>query len=52
MFPRHGLRGFAVSSSDTDTEEKTTLLQTPLHAFHEQLGGKMVDFAGWSLPVQ
>jgi aminomethyltransferase len=25
---------------------------TPLHALHLRLGGRMVDFAGWSLPVQ
>ncbi|NJO38508.1 MAG: glycine cleavage system aminomethyltransferase GcvT [Rhizobiales bacterium] len=25
---------------------------TPLHELHVELGGKMVDFAGWSLPVQ
>uniref|UniRef100_A0A8C3FUW6 Aminomethyltransferase, mitochondrial n=1 Tax=Chrysemys picta bellii TaxID=8478 RepID=A0A8C3FUW6_CHRPI len=28
------------------------LKQTPLHAFHRQQGGKMVNFAGWSMPVQ
>jgi aminomethyltransferase len=26
--------------------------RTPLHALHVELGGRMVDFAGWSLPVQ
>jgi aminomethyltransferase len=26
--------------------------QTPLYDFHVQHGGKMVEFAGWSLPVQ
>ncbi len=26
--------------------------RTPLYALHEQLGGRMVPFAGWSLPVQ
>ena len=26
-------------------------LQTPLHAEHVAAGGKMVDFAGWSMPV-
>jgi aminomethyltransferase len=25
---------------------------TPLHDLHVELGGRMVDFAGWSLPVQ
>jgi len=30
----------------------TTLLRTPLHAQHVALGGKMVPFAGWEMPVQ
>ena len=25
--------------------------QTPLHKFHAEHGGKMVDFAGWSMPM-
>ena len=29
-----------------------TLLQTPLNAVHRRLGGRMVDFAGWDMPVQ
>ena len=28
------------------------LLKTPLNAFHIQLGGKMVEFAGYEMPVQ
>jgi len=27
------------------------LFQTPLHARHVALGGKMVDFAGWDMPL-
>lgn len=30
----------------------TTLLQTPLHALHLELGAKMVPFAGYAMPVQ
>ncbi|MFT7638933.1 MAG: aminomethyltransferase [Pirellulaceae bacterium] len=30
----------------------TTLLQTPLHNWHQQNNGRLVDFAGWSMPVQ
>lgn len=30
----------------------SALLKTPLHALHEEMGGKMVDFTGYSLPVQ
>lgn len=29
-----------------------SLKQTPLYDFHRHHGGKMVAFAGWSLPVQ
>lgn len=29
-----------------------TLLETPLHAWHASHGGRLVDFAGWSMPVQ
>ncbi|NOD89952.1 glycine cleavage system aminomethyltransferase GcvT, partial [Ruegeria sp. HKCCD4318] len=26
--------------------------RTPLYPLHVELGGKMVDFAGWEMPVQ
>ncbi len=29
-----------------------TLLETPLHAWHAANGARLVDFAGWSMPVQ
>ena len=28
------------------------LQRTPLHSLHVELGGRLVDFAGWELPVQ
>src|SRR5678810_252825 len=28
------------------------LKKTPLNAVHRELGGKMVDFGGWDMPVQ
>lgn len=28
-----------------------SVLKSPLHSFHEQHGAKMVEFAGWSMPV-
>lgn len=28
------------------------MLQTPLHGWHAENGGRMVDFAGWHMPVQ
>ncbi|MGZ5921759.1 MAG: glycine cleavage system aminomethyltransferase GcvT, partial [Rhizomicrobium sp.] len=34
----------------TDTNE--ILRYTPLHALHLELGGKMVPFAGYAMPVQ
>ncbi|TML78424.1 MAG: hypothetical protein E6G12_00900, partial [Actinobacteria bacterium] len=29
-----------------------TLLHTPLHDRHVELGARMVPFAGWEMPVQ
>ncbi len=29
-----------------------TLKQTPLNAAHRRMGGRMVDFGGWDMPVQ
>src|SRR5690242_458350 len=29
-----------------------SLLRTPLNAAHRKLGARMVDFAGWDMPVQ
>ncbi|XP_026863396.1 aminomethyltransferase, mitochondrial isoform X1 [Electrophorus electricus] len=34
------------------TTEQAPLKRTPLHDFHVAQGGKMVEFAGWSMPVQ
>ncbi|MEP6923893.1 MAG: glycine cleavage system aminomethyltransferase GcvT [Pyrinomonadaceae bacterium] len=31
---------------------ENTLKQTPLNAAHRALGGKMIDFGGWDMPVQ
>ena len=28
------------------------LKKTPLHSLHQEMGGRMVPFAGWSMPVQ
>ncbi|MFM7605784.1 MAG: hypothetical protein ACKO8Z_11395 [Prosthecobacter sp.] len=32
--------------------ESATLHRTPLHDVHLELGGRMVPFAGWEMPVQ
>ncbi|HEY4124951.1 MAG TPA: glycine cleavage system aminomethyltransferase GcvT [Rhizomicrobium sp.] len=34
------------------TDQTTDLKKTPLHALHIELGGKMVPFAGYEMPVQ
>jgi aminomethyltransferase len=34
------------------TESSDALRKTPLHALHLELGGKMVPFAGYEMPVQ
>ena len=34
------------------TTSKDTLLKTPLHDLHAELGARMVPFAGYSMPVQ
>ncbi len=34
------------------SEPAPGLLQTPLHAVHRALNARMVDFAGWEMPVQ
>lgn len=30
---------------------ETTIKQTPLHAIHKTLGARMVEFAGWDMPI-
>ena len=34
------------------SESAGPLKKTPLHEVHKELGGKLVDFGGWELPVQ
>jgi aminomethyltransferase len=38
--------------SPTQAGNEPGLRRTPLHALHLERGGRMVDFAGWALPVQ
>lgn len=35
-----------------DTCDSSDSLRTPLYDLHLELGGRMVDFAGWQMPVQ
>ena len=37
--------------SDPSSPAPSAPRRTPLHDLHVELGGRMVDFAGWSLPV-
>lgn len=39
-------------ANDTASAEKAAPKSTPLYDLHVELDGKIVDFAGWSLPVQ
>src|SRR5215216_6538382 len=34
------------------SSQAAALLKTPLNAAHRRLGARMVDFAGWDMPVQ
>src|SRR3979409_2554566 len=34
------------------SSQPATLLATPLNALHRRAGARMVDFAGWDMPVQ
>lgn len=47
-----GARGMAAAAEAATASKTTALKTTALHARHEQLGGKMVPFAGYSMPVQ
>ena len=38
--------------NDSDLAEKSNSRTTPLHDLHVELGAKMVDFAGWQMPLQ
>jgi aminomethyltransferase len=46
------LAGFDVRKSTESRVSTTTLKQTPLNAAHRRLGGRMVEFGGWDMPVQ
>ena len=35
----------------TDTVHHPCSKHTPFHAFHVSAGAKMVDFAGWEMPI-
>lgn len=39
-------------SSTTKVSDRTMLKRTALHAQHAALGARLVDFAGWEMPIQ
>ncbi|XP_022059014.2 aminomethyltransferase, mitochondrial [Acanthochromis polyacanthus] len=55
---RDGLRGCGAAGPGRRQQQRqasgseAALKKTPLFDFHRQQGGKMVEFSGWSLPVQ
>src|SRR5262245_27381948 len=51
MFGRRGVRSVG-GARMTLAETLAPLKRTPLHALHVVLGGKMVPFAGYEMPVQ
>src|SRR5882757_1790087 len=51
-WPIDNLLLFSAAAPDAPMTMTTELLRTPLHDWHVAHGGRMVDFAGWSMPVQ
>ena len=51
-WPFDNLRLLPAAAPDAPMTMTTELLRTPLHDWHVAHGGRMVDFAGWSMPVQ
>ncbi|XP_003217649.1 aminomethyltransferase, mitochondrial [Anolis carolinensis] len=49
---RWGSSGAAAAAKRGYASGQDNLKRTPLYDFHRHHGGKMVGFAGWSLPVQ
>lgn len=46
-----GPRGAALPAFDWQERESETLLTTPLHALHRELGARMTPFAGYDMPL-
>ena len=51
-WPFDNLSHSTAAAPDAPMTMTTELLRTPLHDWHVAHGGRMVDFAGWSMPVQ
>ena len=52
MSPEAAIRPDSLPPTTAEQPASPALKQTPLHAAHVRLGGKMVGFGGWSMPVQ
>ena len=52
MSPEAAIRPDSLPPATVEQPPSPALKQTPLHAAHVRLGGKMVGFGGWSMPVQ
>lgn len=53
--PRESLRNVILGAARQErhaSSSESALKKTELFEFHQQQGGKMVEFAGWSMPVQ
>lgn len=48
----HGPGGHHPEPDDVDADDNGGLKRTPLHALHIELGARMVEFAGYDMPVQ
>ncbi len=46
-----GPRGAELPEFTWEEPERDALLTTPLHSLHKELGAKMVEFAGYDMPV-
>lgn len=49
---RRLFRTYQVGDSQMTAPQTTSPRRTPLYAAHQALSGRLVDFAGWELPVQ
>ncbi|NP_001090416.1 aminomethyltransferase L homeolog [Xenopus laevis] len=49
---RSGAAGSRLQERSYSSSQTNPPRQTPLYDFHREHGGKMVEFAGWKLPVQ
>src|SRR6185436_13648835 len=49
--PRIPHPGLLFCADEADTVRRPMPKRTPFYDFHIQAGGKLVDFAGWEMPI-